>query len=55
MAGVKKWRIIQNTTMGWFDVQEPNCSDLTKEDCKVRLEQLMNEGFNPNDLKAVPH
>jgi len=54
MAAIKTWQIIQETTMGWTKIDEPNCTGLTKEQCKVRLEQLMNEGFNPNDLKAVP-
>ena len=44
MAEVKKWQIIQETTMGWTKVDEPNCTGLTKEECKVRLEQLINEG-----------
>ena len=55
MANVKKWQIIQETTMGWTKVDEPNCTGLTKEECKVRLEQLINEGMNPNYLKAVPN
>ena len=39
---------------GMDKVDEPNCTGLTKEECKVRLEQLINEGMNPNYLKAVP-
>tara|TARA_B000000557_G_scaffold236379_1_gene212609 strand:- start:713 stop:880 length:168 start_codon:yes stop_codon:yes gene_type:complete len=54
MSEIKTWQIIQNTTMGWEKLNEPGCTGLSKEQCKVRLEQLMNEGFNPNDLKAVP-
>ncbi len=54
MAEEKKWQIVQQTTMGWFKSPEANTSGLTKEQCKVRLDQLINEGISPKDLKAVP-
>ena len=29
-CNIKKWQIIQETTMGWTKVDEPNCTGLTK-------------------------
>ena len=42
MTQEKKWQIVQQTTMGWFKSTEPNTQGLTKEQCKVRLDQLIN-------------
>ena len=33
---------------------KPNTSKLTKEQCQVRLEELIAQGYNPNHLRAVP-
>ena len=54
MTQEKKWQIVQQTTMGWFKSTDTNTQGLTKEQCKVRLDQLINEGISPKDLKAVP-
>jgi len=54
MANQKRYNIQELATDGWVVVNEPNTLNLNKEDCKVRLEQLMREGYNPNTLRAVP-
>ena len=50
----KLYKIQHNETVGWEDIEEPRCTKLTKEQCSIRLEQLMSEGYNPKYLKAVP-
>lgn len=47
----KLYKIQELDTMGWIDVTEPNCTQLTKEQCQVRLEELFSEGFNPNRIR----
>ena len=47
----KLYKIEELDTMGWINVQEPNCTKLTKEQCKLRLEELLAEGFNPNRIR----
>ena len=54
MTDIKLWKILSNETTGWHEIEEASCRKLTKEQCSVRLEQLMNEGYNPKYLKAVP-
>ena len=49
----KLWQIVVQSTMGWHECTEPNCKGLTKEQARVRLNQLLNEGHSPKDLKAV--
>jgi len=54
MANQKRYNIQELATSGWEVINEVNTTNLTKEDCKVRLEELMREGYNPNSLRAVP-
>ena len=54
MANQKRYNIQELATTGWEVINEPNTTNLNKEDCKVRLEQLMREGYNTNSLRAIP-
>lgn len=54
MTDTKLWKILSNETTGWHQIEEASCRKLTKEQCSIRLEQLMSEGYNPKYLKAVP-
>ena len=48
----KLWKILEEGTMGW-ELADPDAVKLTKEQAKARLEFYMNEGRNPNRLRAV--
>ena len=52
MAEVKKYKILERVTTGWHLIAN-NADDLTKEDCDRMLQDLVNQGQNPGDLKAV--
>ena len=45
----KLYKIQHNETVGWIDIEEPGCTKLTKEQCKIRLNQLFSEG--PNHIR----
>lgn len=47
------YRIEELVTSGWVLI-EPQSSKLTKEQCKIQLEQYIADGYNPNTLRAVP-
>ena len=49
--GVKLYRIENNSTMGWQQVE--NYKGLSKSVCSERLNALINEGWNPNDLRVA--
>tara|TARA_B100000131_G_C17990957_1_gene562554 strand:- start:661 stop:846 length:186 start_codon:yes stop_codon:yes gene_type:complete len=46
------YKILLNGTMGFTLISE-DATNLTKDQCTKRLNSYVNEGFNPNDLKAV--
>ncbi len=54
MANQKLYNLQELTTTEWAIIDEPNVTGLTKDQAKVRLEELMREGYNPNSLRAVP-
>ena len=47
------YKVLRRTTEGWTLVDNLNAVHLTKEQCDQVLMNLVNEGINPNDLKAV--
>ena len=50
----KYWRVENNATNGW-NITDPRLDvKLTKDRAKVRLEELIAEGYNPNRLRAIP-
>ena len=49
--GVKLYRIENNSTMGWEQVED--YKGLSKSVCSEKLNALMKEGWNPNLLRAV--
>ena len=50
----KYWRVENNATNGW-NITDPRLDvKLTKDQAKVRLEELIGEGYNPNRLRAIP-
>ena len=46
------YKIEEQVTSGWVDIEEPNTTGLTREECRERLLELMREGYNPNYLRA---
>ena len=49
----RKYRVEQYFTTGWGLVSERTIK-LTKDEAKKVLENLMNEGVNPDQLRAIP-
>jgi hypothetical protein len=43
----------QNFTTGWSVVSE-KAIKLSKEEARKWLQQMMNEGVSPEDLRAIP-
>ena len=52
MTQEKLYQIEEYVTSGWAVIDDNK--GMTKEQTKVRLEALINEGYNPNRLRAVP-
>jgi len=46
------YRIEELCTTGW-ELIEPDQVQLTKEQCKKRLEYYIENGHNPNQLRAI--
>ena len=49
----RKYRVEQKFTTGWGVVDE-RAIKLSKDEAKKVLEELMNEGVNPDELRAIP-
>ena len=49
----RKYRVEQNFTTGWNVVSE-KAIKLSKDEAKKVLEELMAEGVNPDELRAIP-
>ena len=50
----KYWRVETLATNGW-NITDPRLDvKLLKDQAKVRLEELIAEGYNPNRLRAIP-
>ena len=49
----RKYRVEQNFTTGWSVVSE-KAIKLSKEEARKGLQQMMNEGVSPEDLRAIP-
>ena len=54
MTTTKLWKVIEEGTTGWELAEAEGCCKLTKEQAKVKLDELINEGRNPNRLRAIP-
>ena len=52
MADDKRWKILERVTTGWVLIAA-NAYDLNKVDCDKMLQELVAQGQNPGDLKAV--
>ena len=53
MTEEKRWKILERVTTGWHLIAN-NADELTKEECDSMLKELVDQGQNPGDLKAVP-
>ena len=53
MTEEKRWKILERVTTGWHLIAN-NADQLTKEECDKMLKELVDQGQNPGDLKAVP-
>jgi hypothetical protein len=49
----QRYRIEQSYTTGWELIEE-SAKNLTKEECSARLQEYLNQGVNPNYLRAIP-
>ena len=49
----RKYRVEQNFTTGWSVVSE-KAINLSKDEARKWLQQMMNEGVSPEDLRAIP-
>ena len=49
----RKYRVEQKFTTGWGLVSETSFK-LSKDEAKKVLEEIINEGTNPDDLRAIP-
>ena len=49
----RKYRVEQNFTTGWGVVDE-KAIKLTKDEARKVLENLLAEGVNPDDIRAIP-
>ena len=52
MTDEKKYKILERITTGWHLIAN-NADELTKEECDRMLKELVDQGQNPGDLKAV--
>ena len=52
MADEKKYKILERVTTGWHLISN-NADELTKTECDRMLKELVDQGQNPGDLKAV--
>jgi len=46
------FKIEEHCTTGWILIEE-RAQKLTKDQCKIMLENYMSEGYNPNYLRVV--
>ena len=52
MADDKKYKILERITTGWVLIAA-DADELSKEDCDRKLQEYVDGGQNPIDLKAV--
>ena len=49
----RKYRVEQHFTNGWSVVHQ-NAIILSKDEARKWLTKLLNEGVNPDELRAIP-
>ena len=49
----RKYRVEQKFTTGWGLVSETSFK-LSKDEAKKILENLLSDGVNPDDIRAIP-
>jgi hypothetical protein len=47
------WKIMEQSTMDW-ELSDPDAVKLTKQQAIERINQFIDEGRNPNYLRAFP-
>ena len=52
MTEEKKYKILERITTGWVLIAA-DADELNKEDCERKLQEYVDSGQNPGDLKAV--
>ena len=53
MTDTRRYNIEELCTNGWHVLDEQNVTNLDKEDAKRRLDALLQQGLNPNSLRAT--
>ena len=52
MTDEKKYKILERVTTGWVLIAA-DADELSKAECNKKLQEYMDGGQNPGDLKAV--
>ena len=52
MADARRYKILELSTQGWTLV-DSDSQNLTREECNQWIRNLLDQGANPNDFKAV--
>ena len=47
------YKVLRLTTEGYTEVDTINAVKLTKEQCDQVIQNLINDGINPREIKAV--
>ena len=47
------YKVLRLTTEGWTDFDSHNAVNLTKAQCDQVIQNLINDGVNPREIKAV--
>ena len=52
MTEEKRYKIVEQTSTGWA-LSDSAAQNLTRDECNQWIRNLLNQGANPNDFKAV--
>ena len=50
---VPTYKVLRLTTEGWTDFDTVNAVNLTKQQCDQVIQNLIADGVNPREIKAV--
>ena len=50
---IPTYKVLRLTTEGWTDFDTQNAVNLTKAQCDQVIQNLINDGINPREIKAV--
>ena len=50
---IPTYKVLRLTTEGWTDFDTVNAVNLTKQQCDQVIQNLIADGVNPREIKAV--